>query len=298
MADDDHSTSVLSKDTRTKRCLDCKQTKSASALSLNSSRPDKLMLYCKPCMSLRYKAHYKKPPKSPPPVGSTKRCGKCRIVKPSSEFGPSRGTKTGLKSSCRECANATLKVAYQADPDKARLRRRSAYWSNPEAERQKHKIWVEANRTEITERRKVYVSKNKGKVASYRRSYYHKNRVRLIEYSKNWKNINPTAYRVIVHTRNRNRINKLRGADGRLSSAEWMEIQHNFNYSCAYCLRHATELDTPLEVEHMVPISRGGTAFPSNVVPSCRSCNRSKLNKTPMEFLSYLCTRAAILKAA
>lgn len=52
-----------------------------------------------------------------------------------------------------------------------------------------------------------------------------------------------------------------------------------YGYRCAYCgCERATEID------HMIPLARGGTAFPSNIVPACRSCNASKGVKTPKAF--------------
>lgn len=43
---------------------------------------------------------------------------------------------------------------------------------------------------------------------------------------------------------------------------------------CAYC----GALDTPLQKDCVLPISRGGRYALPNVVPSCRSCNTSKCN--------------------
>jgi 5-methylcytosine-specific restriction endonuclease McrA len=42
--------------------------------------------------------------------------------------------------------------------------------------------------------------------------------------------------------------------------------------SCAYCSEPATTLD------HIVPLSRGGTNWEGNLAPSCRPCNSSKNN--------------------
>jgi 5-methylcytosine-specific restriction endonuclease McrA len=49
---------------------------------------------------------------------------------------------------------------------------------------------------------------------------------------------------------------------------------------CAYCERS----DLPLEVEHIVPKSRGGTNRVSNLTLSCRECNQEKGNRTAAEF--------------
>jgi 5-methylcytosine-specific restriction endonuclease McrA len=49
---------------------------------------------------------------------------------------------------------------------------------------------------------------------------------------------------------------------------------------CAYCGKR----DIPLEVEHIVPKSRGGTDRVSNLTIACRACNLKKGNQTAGEF--------------
>jgi len=49
---------------------------------------------------------------------------------------------------------------------------------------------------------------------------------------------------------------------------------------CAYC----GKTGVPLEVEHIIPISRDGTDRVSNLTLSCRNCNINKGNKTAEEF--------------
>jgi 5-methylcytosine-specific restriction endonuclease McrA len=49
---------------------------------------------------------------------------------------------------------------------------------------------------------------------------------------------------------------------------------------CTYCGKK----DVPLEVEHIVPKSRGGTDSVSNLTISCRACNIKKGDKTAEEF--------------
>lgn len=46
---------------------------------------------------------------------------------------------------------------------------------------------------------------------------------------------------------------------------------------CAYCGGVATTRD------HIVPVSRGGSNIPTNVVPACLSCNSRKGNRTAEE---------------
>jgi 5-methylcytosine-specific restriction endonuclease McrA len=49
---------------------------------------------------------------------------------------------------------------------------------------------------------------------------------------------------------------------------------------CAYC----GKTSTPLEVEHIIPKSRGGTDRVSNLTIACRSCNVKKGDQTAEEF--------------
>jgi 5-methylcytosine-specific restriction endonuclease McrA len=49
------------------------------------------------------------------------------------------------------------------------------------------------------------------------------------------------------------------------------------SYACAYCTRPA---DT---VDHILPVSQGGTSTWLNTVASCRPCNAKKRNRTPSE---------------
>ena len=49
---------------------------------------------------------------------------------------------------------------------------------------------------------------------------------------------------------------------------------------CAYC----GKTDVPLEVEHIVPKSRGGSDRVSNLTISCHDCNEKKCNRTAEEF--------------
>jgi 5-methylcytosine-specific restriction endonuclease McrA len=49
---------------------------------------------------------------------------------------------------------------------------------------------------------------------------------------------------------------------------------------CAYC----GDENVPLEVEHIVPSSRGGSSRVSNLTIACRDCNQEKGNRTAKEY--------------
>jgi 5-methylcytosine-specific restriction endonuclease McrA len=52
-------------------------------------------------------------------------------------------------------------------------------------------------------------------------------------------------------------------------------------FQCQYCARRPSQRD--LNLDHVVPRSRGGVDTWENLVVSCRSCNLKKGRRTPVE---------------
>jgi 5-methylcytosine-specific restriction endonuclease McrA len=76
-------------------------------------------------------------------------------------------------------------------------------------------------------------------------------------------------------------INGVAYQQGELVGYELREyLLEKFSRRCAYC--GATNL--PLEIEHIVPKSRGGSDRVSNLTLACHDCNQNKGDKTAAEF--------------
>jgi len=58
----------------------------------------------------------------------------------------------------------------------------------------------------------------------------------------------------------------------------WWEVVSGGHFTCHWCGRRAGP-SVKLEVDHIVPVSKGGTDDRWNLVPACRECNRSKGNQ-------------------
>jgi len=69
-----------------------------------------------------------------------------------------------------------------------------------------------------------------------------------------------------------NRLKKL--TEGNYSWEEWEELKREHNYTCVICGRKEPEIK--LTIDHIIPISEGGTNWISNIQPLCRSCNSRK----------------------
>jgi hypothetical protein len=77
---------------------------------------------------------------------------------------------------------------------------------------------------------------------------------------------------------------------GTLAGYEVREyLLEKWNRTCAYC----GKTDIPLEIEHIVPRSRGGSNRPSNLTLACHPCNERKGNQ-PIE--TFLKRKPEVLK--
>jgi len=68
---------------------------------------------------------------------------------------------------------------------------------------------------------------------------------------------------------------------GELAGFEIREyLLEKFHHQCAYC----GKADTPFEIDHIVPKSRGGSNRVGNLALSCHDCNQAKGNRTADEW--------------
>ena len=87
------------------------------------------------------------------------------------------------------------------------------------------------------------------------------------------------------------------GNESGLTAEQWESKVADYEGRCAYCGRRRTII-----LEHVIPVSRGGGTVFDNVLPSCRSCNTSKSDSDPVEWLAanpdrLFCLIDAICKA-
>jgi len=76
-------------------------------------------------------------------------------------------------------------------------------------------------------------------------------------------------------------ISNIEYQQGELQGYEVREyLLEKFGRKCVYC----GKTDVPLEIEHIVPRSRGGSDRVSNLTTACHECNQIKGNQTAEEF--------------
>ena len=84
------------------------------------------------------------------------------------------------------------------------------------------------------------------------------------------------TYRLMMkEKRHRNKFMEANLYVEKITPKQFMARCAAFNFCCAYCNK-PTEMET--ELEHVISRSKGGSHCLANIVPACRSCNRSKYN--------------------
>jgi 5-methylcytosine-specific restriction endonuclease McrA len=83
----------------------------------------------------------------------------------------------------------------------------------------------------------------------------------------------------------RNRRARKRLAGGEHTHEDIAEILIKQKYKCAYCRK---SLRKKYQVDHIVPLARGGTNRRNNIQLTCEKCNHSKYAKDPLLFAQML----------
>ncbi len=76
------------------------------------------------------------------------------------------------------------------------------------------------------------------------------------------------------------RLKKERDKARKLKKSQWWVRQINQGI-CHYCQTKVSPAE--LTMDHVVPLARGGSSTPGNIVPSCSKCNQEKKLHTPAD---------------
>lgn len=152
------------------------------------------------------------------------------------------------------------------------------YLANQAARIEKQAKWRESNR----EAHRAYSRKWTAENQERCRQRYEANKEDRRAYAIAWAKANPEKRRANEAAR-RARVN---GAEGRYTEADIDRIWKAQKCKCAIC-KVKLKRDE-LEVDHITPLTKGGSNRPSNLQALCKSCNASKGAKDPIDFARYL----------
>lgn len=140
------------------------------------------------------------------------------------------------------------------------------------------KVWYRENKAQHKRLMQKWYSENGDHHKELQRNWYEKNRDKHLAATAQWAADNLPLK---AHYR-RIRRAKIAHAAGSATPEQIRQRMLYFGDVCSYC-------GGPFEeVEHSIPLDRGGTNWAANLRPSCRRCNRRKGTKTIWEFLGLV----------
>lgn len=131
-----------------------------------------------------------------------------------------------------------------------------------------HKAWRKKN----PEKASRWIRENKDAHRHMVRQYYQRNRDLAKKRNILWRQDNIELWRSYGRNRRARKLN----AEGTYSSSEWIDLCTKTGHRCLSCGAQGILLT----VDHIIPLSKGGSNSISNLQPLCKACNSSKGVKT------------------
>jgi 5-methylcytosine-specific restriction endonuclease McrA len=160
-------------------------------------------------------------------------------------------------------------------PEEKREHKRLASQQWREDNREHHREYQRNYRLEHQEECKARNDKwndeHPEEVAGYKAKWNENNPGANNESSANWRRSHPEHKSLLTHQRRA----RILGSGGVVTTKEWEDIKALYGPSCLRC----KEIK-PLTMDHVIPISVGGSHIADNLQPLCLSCNSWKKDKT------------------
>jgi len=190
-------------------------------------------------------------------------CTKCKIEKLDTEFYKDSHRKTGLRSICKSCEKKRHQQYRQVNKE-----RLSTY----------HKQWREANKTKFDEYQKAYQADNKESIAQKKKCYREQNSHKVKFWLRRWRKNNTDKSKQYNRKRRALRFN-----NGHKPYSDNYIFERD-GWRCGICGRKINKKlkwPNPLSasIDHIIPLSNGGSDSPVNLQATHLRCNQGKNNR-------------------
>ena len=212
-----------------------------------------------------------------------RQCGICVAIKEITEF-QWRKDSGNYRKNCKACEASRLRKYRAEHPEKWQAyygenreqllaQKRQRYQDNAVQHRNRAKAYRENNPDYVA----TYEQENKERIRERKRKYYLANKTHIDARNRDHYNANKGAALARYTKRRARKAN----AEGQYTKDDIKKQYESQRGKCWYCL---TKLDDSYHVDHRIPLARGGSNYPGNLVVACGYCNRSKSDKFPHEW--------------
>jgi 5-methylcytosine-specific restriction endonuclease McrA len=267
-----------------KKCTKCKLLFPATSeyFYARTDRPGKLRSHCRAC-ERPVRAAAKQKRLTDPEKAEKNRLRAREIYAQNAESMRER-KRLYLKIPGRAAQKADYDKAYKQRPEQKQRRRElkvlrydkiRAYEQQPEVKARRNDLRRERRRTpEYRIKHADYERKRRQlpQVQKYLANYHKQYRATHKD-TEHWKQMK----RAEAHRRR----SRLLNAEGQYTAADIRLQLKSQNSKCWHC---GEKLSRKYEVDHLIPLARGGSNRAENIVISCRHCNRSKRDKLTQEW--------------
>lgn len=246
-----------------KKCLGCDRVLFAGMFSRHSTSRDGLRTRCKNCLNKEYRAYLSRVAEEEKEVPQYATCSTCKKTLSSSDFSRCKSNANGLQRACRNCRKKLQQ--------KLRSSRSVKNRENP-PERPTTKSCIGCKATKA--------GSHFGRCSREQDGFNAYCNECVARRARQYRKRHPEKAKAAWTVGKLARRARQSDASGSLTH---QQIESRFAFHgnrCVYC----GSSDAELVVEHQIPLSRGGTNYPANIVPACRSCNSKKHSMTPKEF--------------
>lgn len=219
-------------------------------------------------------------PDSTPDSPVVKVCTICGEIKSAAELVRSSRRPDGYAARCKACHNAWNREIAERDLEATRAygraKARRMYRKHGERWRARHREWYAENREHAVAYAAEYQRAHPEKKAEHDRAYARRNSTAIVARVKAWQVANPERTRA-----HRSAAKAKRRGAGESRSFDRAAIWDRDGGRCHICGKKCDPKSW--DMDHLIPLSRGGSHTPDNVSVSHPECNRRRFNTGPAQ---------------